>query len=83
MAKINFENAKDRIGEIVKEFDKNEDGTIIISETRFDEIVEGIMSESTKAFAEALSKQTKKVTGRNYDARISTYKQDFGFFKFS
>lgn len=82
MAKINFENAKDRISEMVKDFSKNEEGEIIIAENQYDELVANIMRESTKAFADALAKQTKKVSGRRYDARICTYKQDFGFFKF-
>lgn len=83
MAKINFENAKDRIGEMVNCFPKTDDGMVIISETKFDEIVSRIMSESTKGFADAIAKQTKKVSGRRYDARIATYKVDFGYFKFS
>ena len=83
MAKINFENAMDRIGGMVKDFPKDNEGNYIVTEKQFDELVEQIASESTKAFAEAIAKQTKKVTGRKYDARISTYKFDFGFFKFS
>lgn len=83
MAKINFENAVDRIGEMVNGFPKTEGGEIIIKEQQFEEIVARIMSESTKAFSDAIAKQTKKVTGRRYDARISTFKYDYGFFKFS
>ena len=82
MAKINFENAFERIGEMLNGFPKAEDGSVIVKEEQFDEIVARIMDESTKAFADAIAKQTKKVTGRKYDARISTYKNDYGFFKF-
>jgi hypothetical protein len=83
MAKINFENAKDRIGGMVKDFHKDNEGNFIVTEKQFDELVAQIASESTKTFADAIAKQTKKVTGRKYDARISTYKYNFGFFKFS
>ena len=83
MTKINFENAMDRIGGMVKAFHKDNEGNFIVTEKQFDELVAQITSESTKAFADAIAKQTKKVIGRRYDARISTYKVDFGFFKFS
>lgn len=83
MAKINTANANARIAEITSKFPRNETGKILVTEKQFFEIVEKIMADSTKGFADALSKQTKKVAGRaDYDARIATYRYDYGFFKF-
>lgn len=83
MARINFDNAKERINAILCGFPKTDNGECyIVTEKQFDEIVERINSESTKAFAEAIAKQTKKTPCSWHDARISTYKCDFGFFKF-
>lgn len=79
--KINFENAKESIGAMINEFPK--DGEyFMVTEEQFDEIVARIIIGSTKAFAEALKKQTKKHSSTLFDARISTYKMDFGFFRF-
>ena len=79
--KINFENARERIGAMVNTLPKS-DELFMVTEKQFDELVARIMSESTKAFAEALQKQTVKHTVAFYDARIATYRQSFGFFRF-
>ena len=80
--KINFENAAERIAQITSVFPRDGEGYFLTTEEQFEKTVESILNESTKAFAEALKKQTHKHTVSRYDARISTYKKDFGFFRF-
>lgn len=92
MAKINRKNARERIAELLKDYevkhaaDYDRSRYIEMTESEFDTVVENILNNCTKELRYYLARYTKKDTiawlAHAPGARISTYEHDYAFVKF-
>lgn len=83
MRKINYDNAKERIDEMTKGYERKNNNDFLythieMSEGELEKLLDDICNNSTKSFAEALNKTSRvTITANVRNCTIGTYRRPY------